>query len=113
MRLCASLAAGSLLVLTELDRPVPDPGWVVVKVESAGLCRSDLHIASDKEFTSRDRQIVAPPPRTLGHEIAGTVFAPGHYVTGWEVGDAVVVDPIPPGTSAGSPGNTIDCGFAE
>jgi propanol-preferring alcohol dehydrogenase len=113
MKAVRFLGAGLPLQLVDLDRPWPAPGWVVLKVESAGICRSDLHIVRGAQFASRDRQIVAAPPRTLGHEIAGTISAVGDGVTGWALGDAVVAGPNPPGSEAGSPGNTIDGGFAE
>lgn len=113
MKAVRFIGAGRLLELVEVDLPVPPPGWVVLKVESAGICRSDLHIANGAQFESKDRQIVAPPPRTLGHEISGTIFTLGKGVRGWSVGEAVVAGPNPAGTDAGSPGNTIDGGFAE
>lgn len=113
MKAVRFLGAGLPLQLEDMDQPVPAPGWVVLKVESAGICRSDLHIVRGAEFTSKNRQIVAAPPRTLGHEIAGTISALGDGVTGWAQADAVVAGPNPPDSAAGSPGNTIDGGFAE
>lgn len=50
------------------DRPIPDPGkdGVLVRVISAGVCRTDLHIM-DGVYPE------LPMPLVLGHEIAGEV----------------------------------------
>ena len=76
---------------------VPDKG-VLVKVTAAGLCHSDLHIKKGfmdlgergkLTFTQRGAKL----PLTLGHEIAGVVAAVGKEVTGFTLGQAVVVFP--------------------
>jgi len=33
------------LTIQELDRPVPGPGQVLVRVRASGICGSDLHVA--------------------------------------------------------------------
>lgn len=73
-------------VITEVPRPVPTGEEVLIRVEAAGLCRSDLHV------------IDAPPgglpyriPFTLGHEVAGRVVERGPCATGPAVGERVVV----------------------
>jgi propanol-preferring alcohol dehydrogenase len=72
--------------LREVERPVPGPGEVLLKVEGAGLCHSDLHVPEWPEGTL-DWQL----PLTLGHEVAGTVAETGRGVTGLAEGDRVVV----------------------
>ena len=72
--------------LREVDVPEPGPGEVLVKVEGAGLCHSDLHVMEWPEGTLPWRL-----PFTLGHETAGTVAALGPGTTGPEPGDAVLV----------------------
>ncbi|MBX3471374.1 MAG: NAD(P)-dependent alcohol dehydrogenase [Planctomycetes bacterium] len=69
------------------DVPVPDPGpgQVLVRVEGAGFCHSDLHVI-DGEV-----RILPRLPLTLGHENAGVVAAVGAGVRGVAEGDAVVV----------------------
>ena len=49
------------------DRPEPDlrPGHVILDVEAAGICGTDVHIIDD-EFASR-------PPVIMGHEVCGVV----------------------------------------
>jgi L-iditol 2-dehydrogenase len=55
--------------LREFTVEAPGPDQVVVAVDGAGICGTDVHIADD-EFPS-------DPPVTMGHEVAGTVVALG------------------------------------
>lgn len=66
---------------------MPDPSRdeVLVKVAAAGICGSDLHIIDG-------HTAVSDFPRTLGHEVAGTIDAVGSQVSGVEVGDRVCVN---------------------
>lgn len=64
---------------------VPEPGWVRIRVEAAGICGSDLH-------NWRTGQWISRAPSTPGHELAGTVTAVGADVTGFAPGDRVVAD---------------------
>lgn len=72
------------LVEREVAVPVPGAGEVVVAVRAAGVCRSDVHYQAGAVEA-------ASLPRTLGHEISGTVEATGAGVTTVRVGDAVAV----------------------
>ncbi|MFE5047016.1 NAD(P)-dependent alcohol dehydrogenase [Streptomyces sp. NPDC056637] len=73
--------------LTDLDRPVPGPGEVLVRVEAAGLCHSDLHV-----LDAAPGALPYRPPFTLGHEIAGRVAALGPGAEGGpRPGERVVV----------------------
>ncbi|HEY2133353.1 MAG TPA: Zn-dependent oxidoreductase [Acetobacteraceae bacterium] len=65
----------------------PGAGDVVVAVQRAGICGSDMHIF-------RGSNPFAKYPRIIGHEMAGTVDAIGADVRGLAVGDRVVVDPV-------------------
>ena len=58
--------------LTEVERPVPRDAEVLVRVEAAGLCHSDVHVVDAAPGVLPYR-----PPFTLGHEIAGHVAALG------------------------------------
>src|SRR5687768_12073776 len=73
------------LTLTEI--PVPEPGddEVLVMVEAASVCGTDLHIHQWDEWSQH--RIV--PPLTLGHEFAGTVVATGAKVRHVAEGDYV------------------------
>ncbi len=48
------------------ELPEPKPGEVLVRVEWAGVCGSDLHVLRTGDWVSYW-------PATLGHEVAGTV----------------------------------------
>jgi len=94
------------------DVVIDDPraGEVRVRVSHCGLCHSDLHMV-DGVFPS-------PLPVVLGHEAAGVVDAVGPDVTALEVGDHVVLTPVPPcGTCywcvRGEPGVCVNAGMIQ
>ncbi len=68
------------------DIPVPEPGRgeVLIEVEAAGICGTDLHIYHDEFKTI--------PPVVLGHEVAGRVVALGPTVSGVEEGARVTTE---------------------
>jgi propanol-preferring alcohol dehydrogenase len=72
--------------LREIETPAPGPGEVLVRVQGAGLCHSDLHVMEFPEGT-----VPWSLPFTLGHENAGTVAALGAGTRGVAVGDAVLI----------------------
>ncbi|RAJ47090.1 D-arabinose 1-dehydrogenase-like Zn-dependent alcohol dehydrogenase [Kitasatospora sp. SolWspMP-SS2h] len=75
------------LGVEEVERPVPGPGQVLVKVEAAGVCLSDVHLI-DGSLTP----LYLPGESvTLGHEVAGTVAELGDGSGAWQVGDRVVL----------------------
>lgn len=74
--------------LTEVPRPRPAAGEVLVRVTAAGVCHSDLTLLAAPEVFG------ARPPMTLGHEIAGEVAEVGASVSGWTVGQSVGVHGI-------------------
>ncbi|RVC60659.1 dehydrogenase, partial [Mesorhizobium sp. M2A.F.Ca.ET.046.02.1.1] len=63
----------------------PEPGWVKLNVDAAGICGSDLH-------NFRTGQWISRAPSTAGHELTGTVVAVGEGVGTVAVGDRVVAD---------------------
>ncbi len=67
---------GQPLVVEDVPTPRPADGEILVRVEGAGFCHSDIHVI-DGEI-----QILPRMPLTLGHENAGTVVATGGGVTG-------------------------------
>ncbi len=73
------------LVLEEVPEPVAAAGEVVVEVEAASVCGTDLHIHRWDEWA----QHRVRPPLTLGHELAGTVVEVGKDVRHVEPGDYV------------------------
>ncbi|GAA4965226.1 NADP-dependent oxidoreductase [Nonomuraea thailandensis] len=76
------LGGPEVLRLTELPRPVPRVGEVLVAVHAAGLNPTD--------FKHRARRIfLPPPPLTLGWDVSGTVVETGPGVTLFQPGDEV------------------------
>ena len=82
MRALALTAYGEPLLPVETVDPVPGPGEVLVRVEAAGICRSDVHYRSGT-------RPVPSLPLVPGHEVAGTVIATGEGVAGRSIGDRV------------------------
>ena len=78
----------NLLVVEEVERPVPGEGEVLIKVEACGVCHSDLHIIEGdwKQFGG-----ITKIPLIPGHEIAGRVAEAGSGVRDLKVGDRVGV----------------------
>jgi propanol-preferring alcohol dehydrogenase len=76
---------GRPLVVEEIPRPEPGPGQVLVRVEGAGFCHSDLHVI-DGEI-----KVLPRLPLVLGHENAGVVHAIGDGVAAVRPGDPVAV----------------------
>jgi len=88
--------------LAQVLRATPQPQGreVLLRVNSCGVCHSDLHLADGYFDLGNGAKIdlsrSVAPPRTLGHEIAGTVVALGPDVTaaqGVALGDRRVVYP--------------------
>jgi len=83
----------------ELRDPEPGPGEVVVRIERAGLCHSDVSVL--------DGTIPFPTPVVLGHEGAGVVEAVGAGVAKVKPGDHVVL------TTLGNCGQCDACDRGE
>ena len=73
------------LRLEEIPVPVPEADEVLVEVETASVCGTDLHIYSWDEWSQQRIH----PPLTLGHEFAGTVVDRGELVQNVSAGDYV------------------------
>lgn len=82
--------AGEPLRVEDVMPPEPGPKEVLVKIQAAGICGTDLHIAVEGTIPT------AYTPITLGHEGAGMIAALGEGVTGWQVGDRVCFLPHAP-----------------
>ena len=76
---------GPGLIIEEI--PIPKPGFreVLVAVEAASICGTDLHIMHWDDWSSQRIK----PPITVGHEFAGTVIETGKAVENVRVGDYV------------------------
>ena len=89
---------GEPLVTSSVDTPRPSGEQVLVKVDSVGVCHSDLHLweggydLGDGKFMKvTDRGVKYPV--TPGHEIAGTVEDAGDGASGFAKGDKVLAYP--------------------
>ena len=69
----------------DVSDPVLIDDEVLVKIEAAGICGSDVHGMDG----STGRRI---PPIIMGHEAAGIIVETGKNISGWKVGDRVTFD---------------------
>lgn len=81
----AVITAPHKAAVQQWSAPEAGPGEVLIKVQSAGLCGTDLQVYSGEYMT---RYPIVP-----GHEFAGTVVQLGPGVTRLAVGDRVAADP--------------------
>ncbi|SNS32378.1 uncharacterized zinc-type alcohol dehydrogenase-like protein [Geodermatophilus saharensis] len=80
----AAPAAGEPLAPTTVERREVGPGDVLIRIEYAGICHSDIHTVNGDWGPQ-------PFPVVPGHEIVGTVTEVGSDVTRHRVGDRVGV----------------------
>ncbi len=78
----AILAAKGKLVVQDVPTPSPGPGQVLVEVICCGICGSDLHLF--------DMDGV-PQGVIMGHEWVASIAELGPGVSGWRVGERVVM----------------------
>lgn len=72
------------IAIQEVERTPPPPGHLVLETKQVGVCGSDLH-AYFGHWTQS-------PGRAQGHETCGIVTEIGEGVTGFAIGDPVVVE---------------------
>lgn len=77
----------------EVPVPQAGPGEVIVKIEAALTCGTDV-----KTFRRGHPVMIPRVPTVFGHELAGTVVEVGRGVSGFRTGDRVV------------PANSAPCG---
>ena len=73
------------LRLDELPIPEPDRDEVLIRVHTAGICGTDLHIYQWDDWA----RSTIPSPMTIGHEFSGHIAAVGSNVSGFEEGELV------------------------
>ncbi len=71
----------------EVDLAGPKAGELRIKMGATGVCHSDLSVINGT--------LPLPTPMVLGHEGAGVVAEVGEGVTGFSVGDHVVLSFVP------------------
>jgi D-arabinose 1-dehydrogenase-like Zn-dependent alcohol dehydrogenase len=85
--------------LVEVRRELPEPqgAQVVLEIAACGVCHSDVHLWEGffdlGDGQKLDATRIVSPPRTLGHEIVGTVTAVGPDVLGVKAGARRVIYP--------------------
>lgn len=94
VRAAVTESKGAPFTIRELELEQPRDDEVLVRVEAAGICHTDLII--------RDQWYPVPLPAVLGHEGAGVVEAVGAAVTKVAPGDRVAM-------SYGSCGGCRNC----
>ena len=77
------------LEVGEAPMPVLDKDDVMIKIQSVGVCGSDLHYYTKGSIGD----FVVDYPFILGHEAAGIVTEVGENVTNLKVGDRVCMEP--------------------
>ena len=75
------------LVVNDLDLAPPGASELLVRIEAAGMCHSDLSVV--------DGSRVRPVPMLLGHEAAGVVEEVGSGVSDTPVGQRLVMTFLP------------------
>jgi len=85
MQALVKTSAAPGMEMREMPVPIIGPADVLVAVETASVCGTDLHIYHWDEWA----QARIKPPYIPGHEFCGTVAAVGELVTDVKVGDFV------------------------
>jgi threonine 3-dehydrogenase len=85
MQALVKVSAAPGMEMREMPVPAIGPTDVLVAVETASVCGTDLHIFHWDEWA----QARIKPPYIPGHEFSGTVAAVGELVQGIAVGDFV------------------------
>jgi threonine 3-dehydrogenase len=75
--------------IRELPVPQPGPGELLIQVQAASVCGTDVHIERWDEWAQAN---FGPPPMTFGHEMAGIVVARGPGVTRIPIGATVAAE---------------------
>ncbi|MDS3860055.1 zinc-binding dehydrogenase [Thermosynechococcaceae cyanobacterium BACA0444] len=75
------------LRLETIADPTPGPGEVIIAVQAATTCGTDL-----KVWRRGGHARMLTPPILFGHEAAGEIVALGPGVSGWQLGQRVVAN---------------------
>ena len=91
----------------EVPRPHPGPGEAVIRITLTTICGTDLHILRG-EYPVRPGLVIGPEP-------VGVIAELGAGVTGYEVGDRVLVGAITPCGQCGAclSGHASQCGHGD
>lgn len=73
--------------IREIEVPTPGKGEVLIKVQKAGICGSDMHLYDWKSHVTINLPVVC------GHEFSGEIFKLGDEVDSCQSGERVVGEP--------------------
>ncbi|MBE0698155.1 MAG: alcohol dehydrogenase catalytic domain-containing protein [Anaerolineaceae bacterium] len=76
------------LRIEEVPLPEIGAGEILLKIDSASICGTDLRI-----YHGAHRKFPPGTRRIPGHEVAGTIAAAGNHVTGYDTGQRVFAAP--------------------
>jgi propanol-preferring alcohol dehydrogenase len=98
MKAARTVKLNEPLQIQELQTPTPKGTQVLVKIQSSGVCHSDVHVwegyyegIGGQPLKTTDRGVKYP--LTPGHEIAGIVDSLGEQVKGFGKNEKVLVYP--------------------
>jgi len=91
----------------EVEKPRPGPGEALIRITLTTICGTDLHILRGEYPVN--------PGLIIGHEPVGVIDELGAGVTGYQVGDRVLVGAITPcgQCNACVSGHLAQCGHGE
>jgi len=78
-----------IVIEDNYPEPSPQPGWVKIRVRACSLNYHD--ICSRRGMPG----ITLPLPLIIGSDIAGEIAELGEGVSGWSIGDRILIDPEP------------------
>jgi len=70
----------------DIEKPVIEPGYVIIRVSRIGICGSDVHVFKGKHP-------IVKAPLVQGHEISGYIEEIGRGITDFREGDLVTIQP--------------------
>ena len=70
------------LIVSDVDRPAPGDGEILIRLRACGICRTDLHVV-EGELPQKLASVVP------GHQVIGAVESVGNNVTGFTQGQRI------------------------
>lgn len=89
MRALVKETPGPGAAVREVPVPEPGPGELLIRVEAASVCGTDVHIERWDEWAAEN---FGPPPMIFGHEMAGVVVGHGPGAGRIRLGETVAVE---------------------
>ncbi|MCL2478827.1 MAG: alcohol dehydrogenase catalytic domain-containing protein, partial [Treponema sp.] len=71
--------------MDEVERPVPGPEDVLIRIKKTAICGTDVHIYEWNEWAQK----TIPVPMVVGHEFVGEITGLGANVRSYKIGDIV------------------------